>query len=136
MKTTRRKFPIYPVAFAIALLIANSARAQLCPTAETTAGIPGLAAQTETAPALSKVSDPALAGHASFRAEPMQLVSDSRAKLESALKPEAFQAPATTHAIPTAISANQSSDVVVHKLLLAVSQPALAEASLQPMFAD
>jgi hypothetical protein len=139
MKTTRRKFQIYPVALAIALLIATSARAQLCPTAATTSCPAGFTEQTDLASSLAKTSEQNPAGLSSMIAQPVQVTNDVPAHFASVLTAEASSAsflPQAAVAQNAPVTSSRPRDDVVHQLLLATSQPALAEASLQLMFAD
>ena len=139
MKTTRRKFQIYPVALAIAFLIATSARAQLCPTAATTSGTAGFTEQTDPASSLAKTTEQALVGHSSMIAQPVQVTNDGPADFASVLATEASARnvlPQSAVAQNAPVTSSRPRDDVVRQLLLATSQPALAEASLQPMFAD
>jgi hypothetical protein len=139
MKTTRRKFQIYPVALAIALLIATSARAQLCPTAATTSGATGFIEQTDPASSLAKASEQNPAGLSAMIAQPVPMTNDVQADFASVLATEASARnvlPKAAVAQNATVTSSRPSDDVVRQLLLATSQPALAEASLQPMFAD
>jgi hypothetical protein len=139
MKTTRRKIQTYPVALAIALLIATSARAQLCPTAATTSGVAGFTEQTDIDTSSAKTSAQNPASLSSMIAQPMQVAKDVPAQFVPALSAEASSASFLPQAAVTQnepVASNRARDDVVHKLLLAASQPALAEASLQPMLAD
>jgi hypothetical protein len=139
MNTTRRKSQIYPVALAIALLIAASARAQLCPTAETTSGVAGFTEQTDIAESSAKTSAHDPASLASMIAQPMQVTKDAPLKFAAELSMETSSAsflPQATVAQNAPVTSTRPRDDVVHKLLLATCQPALAEAGLQPLFAD
>ena len=139
MKTTRRKFQIYPVALAIALLIAASARAQLCPTAATTSGAAGFTEQIDLASSPVKTSEHALVGHSPMIEQPAQITSAAPADFSFVLTAEASARnvlPQAAVAQNAPMTSSRPRDDVVHKLLLAASQPALVEVSLQPMFAD
>jgi hypothetical protein len=138
MKTTRRKLQIYPVAFAIAFLIATTGRAQLCPTpAAITSDVAGFSAPTEPSPSLANSSDPTLVGHSSTSIQPTQITSGAPEQIAAVRISESSPFPTpTVVAQKASLVSSQPRDDVVHKLLLAASQPALAEASLQPMFAD
>jgi hypothetical protein len=140
MITIRRKLQTYPVAFAVALLIATSARAQLCLTAATNSGDAGFTVQTDIAASSVKASAQNTAGPSSMIAQPVQVATnDVPAHFAPALLPEVASAcslPQPAAAQNTPETSNHARDDVVRELLLAASQPALAEASLQPMFAD
>ena len=139
MITTRRKLQIYPVAIAIALLIASSARAQLCPTAATNSGDAGFTVQPDIADSSAKASAQNPAGPSSMITQPVQVANDVPAHFAPAPWPEVSSAnslPQTAPAQNAPETLNHARDDFVRKLLLAASQPALADASLQPMFAD
>ena len=139
MKTTRRKSHTYPVALAIALLIAASARAQLCPTAETTSGVAGFTEQTDIATPSAKIRAHDPASLASMIAQPMQVTKDVPLNFAPVTSMETSSAsflPQATAAQNAPVTSARPRDDVVHKLLLAAFQPVLAEAGLQPMFAD
>ena len=140
MNTIRRKFQTYPVALAIALLIATHARAQLCPARETTAGVSGLSEQPASAYSVAKVaSDAVPTSRSSTSAALLQMQAAAPAGFSAAMSPDlpakAFL-PQSIDAQSTRVAANRSRDEVVHKLLLASSQAAVAEVNLQPMFGD
>ncbi len=143
MNTTRRKSSIYPVAIAITLMIASRAYAQLCPaTAESTPN-DGFAEQTGLAESLAITTENSqISGSFLIEQTPRTNVAEQAYCVTALTRENAVEAsaqnvttqPSFAHSTTEALSERQ--DDLIRKLLRVASQPMLAEANLQPMFAD
>jgi hypothetical protein len=135
MPTYRRKSQIYPVALAIALCVASSARAQLCLTGAERTGVPVYANKTNAA---LMIESPCLLELTPQQIAPVGLNFDSKFSQGTAL-PELMPTLAAPKARPVQSVSNiaiRSKNDITYKLLLAITQPKMADADLQLVFVD
>ena len=143
MTITRRKSQIYPVALAITLLIAAKANAQLCPAPSENKNLTGFAEQASfTAPA-EKPSGQICINPMAAPAEPLQPAIATAANFGPALAQPALVDVSPRNFGPQAVVARNESTAptqrqtdFVKKIMLTASQPTLAEASFQSLFAE
>jgi hypothetical protein len=143
MHATRRKFPIYPVAIAITLAIADHAHAQLCPLrAElddkskiTTQA--GLAFSPPAVLALDRSEPPFFAfGSPQYALPTPSTFLFGTASNGLALARLSNALPGAIFTRDEVISPGQAPGETIRHLLLQGSQPLLAETNLLPAFAE
>jgi len=139
MTITRRKSQIYPVALAITLLIASKANAQLCPTAVESKNLSGFAEEASFAATVEKSSGQI---HTNPVATPAPAVAIA-ANFGPALAQPALADISPRNFAPQAVVAQNESAApgqrqtdFVKKIMRTASQPTLAEASFQSLFAE
>jgi hypothetical protein len=143
MHTSRRKSQIYPVALAITLLIASKAHAQLCLATAESKNLPAFAEQASLGAPPGKASGQIALNQAAMTSQPSQSTAATTADFGPALSPTASVEVSTGYSPPQVVvvqnvpgPSSRPQDNLVRKLVLAVSQPALAEAGFQSLFAD
>lgn len=137
MHITRRKFPNYPVALAIALCFANIAHAQLCLTAADRTYLPVFTGRTDCTLTLESKSAPVQISLLNTGA--VQPTSFVLARTQDVVSPETI----SSDLLPTTISVQKEpatvfrlNDEFLQKLMIAAAQPMRAATDLQSVFAE